>query len=148
MSAVNLNVRFWDRLIAMGFLVILMTTLWPASWWFSVTRVYIQDAKQGQPVIMEVDRTIRRSFDATWDVLLRRQTASGWMVVCAAQGSADYNPDAVFPDPLLLDWWTNGTCGPSLTPGKYRLHTTWQLEPDFNPIKRVKITSNVFEVTS
>lgn len=146
MSNINVHTRYWDRIIALGFLLLLSATFWPTSWWFDVDRVHVRDAKVGEAVIMEVDRNIKRPFDATWDVALRRQTPSGWVIVCTAQGATDYSPDASFPDPLTLAWWTNDHCGPALTPGRYRLHTTWQLEPDYNPTKRVKRVSNIFEV--
>ena len=119
---------------------------WPASWWFEVRRVLVFDAIAGAEVLMEVDREIHRPFLANWFVVVRRYNDGAWEVVCTADGSADYRPEAALPDPLTLDWWTQGAC-PSLPPGRYLVSTIWTIPGRRTlPDKVVQTASNVFTV--
>lgn len=142
-----INTRAWDQLLKVMFIVLIAGAMWPASYWFEVDHISVPNAKVGKPIVMEVQRSIHRPFSADWHVVVRRRTTAGsWVITCAADGSTDYLPEASLPQPTTLDWWTNGRC-PSLTPGTFRIHTTWQLEPQYVPTKRVTAVSNIFEVT-
>ena len=142
-----INTRAWDQVLKFMFALLIVGALWPASYWFEVNQIRILPAPENGPVILEVDRKIKRNFSADWHVVVRRLTPEGsWVITCVADGATDYLTKAVLPKPLTLDWWTNGEC-PTLPAGTYRLHTTWQLEPQYVPTKRVTAISNVFEVT-
>ena len=120
--------------------------LWPSEWWMSVNRVLVFDSPAGADVAMEVDRTIHRDFTADWSVLVRRYHEGSWVIACAARGTSDYRPDAVLPDPLTLDWWTNGEC-PSLSQhGRYFISTIWTIRGNMLPDKTIQTASNVFTV--
>lgn len=124
-----------------------LTQLWPASWWFEVPLVRVQDARAGQPIRMFVDRTIHRPFTARWAAVVRVQDGTRTEVVCAAGSLSDYRPDAALPATLTLDWWTAGTCA-TLPAGRYSLTTVWDIQGTaLLPDKQVKAVSNLFEVT-
>jgi len=121
-------------------------TLWPPSYWLDVDEVIVFDGPAESDVFMRVDRDIRRPFHAQWDVLVRELATGGSTVVCAARGHGDYRVDAVLPDPLTLDWWTEGQC-PTLPPGEYFISTVWVIEGGSLPDKLVRSESNVFRIT-
>ena len=143
----TISVRVWDRVISAIFVFLLGAAFWPAGYWFQVDHVLVRNSHAGAPILMDVDRTIRRDFNANWDVLVRKRVGSdNWEIVCSAQGSSDYFPGVITPDPTTLEWWTGDKCS-TLPEGVYRIHTTWQLEPEYSPTKRVTAVSNIFEVT-
>lgn len=118
----------------------------PASMWLDARSIYVSDTHVGNPVVLALDRQIKRPFDAAWTVTIR-QWANGWVSYCVARGGQFYKPDSVLPDPLLLRWWTDGQCHP-LPVGKYETTTVWRVCPTtpLVPCKRVELVSNVFEV--
>ena len=119
---------------------------WPASFWFDVNHIYVNDAVQGEEIVLAVDREINRPFFAEWAVLVRKLDVSQFRVYCTAHGQGDYRPDASFPEPLTLDWWSSEECA-DLQPGKYFITTSWNIR-GYNgfPDKIVSVESNVFEV--
>lgn len=133
--------------VALAYLAFRATTwLWPADWWLEVRRVLVFDSVAGAEVIMDVDRVIKRPFLADWFVVVREYDHGAWEVACTAHGSADYRPDAALPDPLTLDWWTQGAC-PSLPAGRYLVSTIWTIPGRGTlPDKVVQTISNVFTV--
>lgn len=121
----------------------LAVSFWPASWWFSVDSVQISQAKSGQPIAMEVNRSIRRDFVATWAASVR--SVSG-QVVCSGSGTSNYRHGANLPPDLTLKWWTGGACD-TLPPGRYYLATDWRIHADgVWPEKTVRADSGLFEV--
>jgi hypothetical protein len=123
-------------------------SLWPASWWLDVDRVAVFDSVSGADVIMEVDRTIHRDFVADWSVVVRSHDSGGWKVWCTARGTSDYRPDAALPDPLTLEWWTDGKCTRP-PPGQYLISTIWTVRGRGGlPDKLVQSLSNIFTVYS
>ena len=123
------------------------TAAWPASWWLTVDRVAVFDTLVPAEIVLFVDRAIHRPFVGEWSVLVRRFDEGEWTIVCAASGVSDYRPDAALPDPLTLDWWTNGQCG-TPSPGRYLISTIWTIKGEQYglPDKVVQALSNVFEV--
>lgn len=122
--------------------------VFPTWYWFEPRSMHVAAAVAGQPVAMAVDRIIRRPFTGQWSVTVRRATPSaGWEIVCAASGGGDYRPDAVFPDPLTLDWWTAGACD-TLPPGQMQVSTVWWLDMGIlGAIPTRPLESNVFTVS-
>jgi hypothetical protein len=112
---------------------------------FEVRAMHIDNAPQGQPIPMTVDREIKAPFLADWTVTVRKVTPDGLLQHCAAiSPPLDYSPEAVLPADLSLDWWTGWQC-PPLTPGQYLATTVWTIKGAADV--PVSITSNVFEVT-
>jgi hypothetical protein len=125
---------------------VVVTALWPASWWLSVDRKLAFDGPAGAPVVLDVERRIHRPFVADWSVLVRRWTPGGWTVACAARGGGDYRPDAALPTPVTLGWWTDGKCS-ALPAGRYFVSTVWTIRAgDLWPEKLLHVDSNVFTV--
>ena len=117
-----------------------------ASWWLRVGPIVAFDAPAGAHVVLEIDREIRRPFTATWRVLVRRHEPSqGWVVVCTANGGGDYRTDAVLPQPLTLDWWTDGQC-PYPPEGQIMVSTVWHVNTGLPGVRQVVSESNIFTV--
>lgn len=117
----------------------------PAENWFRVASITISDTKEGEPVIMNVSREIRRPFVGSWVATIRRMDDTGVTVFCNAFGTSSYKPDATLPKPLTLDWWTHPMkC--AIPKGKYKLGTVWTFDVANNVTKVVTADSNIFEV--
>jgi hypothetical protein len=127
-----------------GFMTI--TFNWPASFWMEVRAIELVQAKAGHPVIMMVDRTIKRDFVASWVVSVRR-AENGMDLVCVGSGTSNYRSGAEVPKSLTLGWWTGGGCN-TLEPGRYFVATDWRIHPQgIFPAKSIKFDSGPFEVT-
>jgi hypothetical protein len=115
--------------------------------WAEFRSMVIADAPVGDSVVMSVDRSIYRPVFGEWVVVVRRQRDDGWAVYCTAQGQSDYQPDAVFPYPLTLNWWTEGQCSLN-NPGLYFVTTTWTFYPGWVAGPRVSppLVSNTFRI--
>ena len=123
---------------------LLPALLWPASWWFEVQSVHVQNTWGGERIGMIVDRRINRPFRGEWQVTIRSWDGSGWVTWCNASGASHYATEAKFPKMLTLDWWTNGQCHP-LPSGRYMMQTSWRIAAPVQD-KMVSVDSNVFEV--
>ena len=135
--------RVWIAFILLGWLWL----GWPASFWFEVDSVYVDDTVVGEAPHMQVERNIHRAFHADWIVTVMRINASGQPVTwCpAASGHNDYTPEAALPEPLTPDWWMwPAKC--ALLPGHYVLRTTWTIRPTWTLPRVVRTQSNVFLV--
>ena len=118
----------------------------PASWWLRAGPILAFDAPAGAHVVLEIDREIRRHFTAEWRVLVRRhEMTRGWVVVCTASGGGNYRPDAILPQPLTLDWWTDGQC-PYPPAGQIMISTVWNIDAGLPGVRQVISESNIFTV--
>lgn len=121
-----------------------VTDYWPASRWLEVRSVQIDNAAEGEEVTMTVDRQIHSDFIGEWVVSVRNVD---YGVVCTATGVSSYRKGAKFPNPLTLDWWTNGECS-DLPAGKYFVATDWLIRAHgIWPEKTFRQDSNVFEIS-
>jgi hypothetical protein len=124
----------------------LLVAFWPAGWWMSVERVVAFDGVANADVILDVDRVIHRPFRAEWSVLVRGYDGGRWVIWCTAHGAGNYIPTAALPDPLTLEWWTDGECV-TPPPGRYMISTIWTIQGTHTlPDKVIQTASNVFEV--
>ena len=112
-----------------------------------VRSVHIGDTMAGISPVMRVDRTIRTNFTAEWNADVERLMGnSRYVHVCTGSGLGNYAVDNDLPDPLDLDWWTYpNKCAP-ITPGKYRVETTWTIMLPGGLTKEVRVVSNTFNV--
>lgn len=118
----------------------------PASIWMEVKSVKVSDTYTGVSPAMAVDRTIKRSFTASWvaEVHSRQQDGS-FATVCTGSGTNEYKPEDSLPLNIDLDWWTfPEKC--KLTEGVYQVLTVWNVKPSNYPTKRVENVSNTFQV--
>lgn len=119
----------------------------PASWWFEVHEVHVEDARAGEPVEVRYTRTIHRRFRGEWLVSVKVVSADGVQEACQGEGKTIYTPDAVLPVPLTLEWFTAGGCA-DLPAGSYVANAQWNLMlPWPFGSRQVERTSNVFVVT-
>lgn len=118
---------------------------WPSSSWLDVSYVEVIDAKAGEPIRMNVVRSINRDFVAYW-VASVRKTGDSSELVCVGHGTSNYRTGADLPKNLTLSWWTGGQCS-TLEPGRYVLSTDWRIfASGIWPEKSVKFDSEPFEV--
>lgn len=129
-------------------LLTVTTELVPSSNWLEIERrggVIVSDASVGDPITLQVERHIHRSFLATWLAEVERKEQSGYSAFCSSTGANEYAPDNELPLELDLDWWTYPVqC--ELPPGTYRVTTVWTLDTGFFGFKRVKSISNDFQI--
>lgn len=145
---------WWRYGITFGamFMVLAAAQEWrqwvPANYWYEVRSVHVHDTVEGVSPAIDLDRSIRRPFSASWIVTVMRQGARGdFFTACTARGMNDYRPGNILPPDLDLDWWTQPRrC--ALVPGSYRVHVVWHLRIDGWPAKAVRATSNVFTVSA
>lgn len=119
----------------------------PAEFWFEVRSVHVHDTVAGVSPRMDLDRVIRRPFNARWIVTVMREgPGGGFYTHCTAVGNHDYRPENILPPDLDLDWWTwPRVC--ELPPGSFRVNAAWFMRIDGWPPKTVRAGSNVFVVS-
>jgi len=118
--------------------------LWPASWWFEVKEINFSNTRQGEAIVMAVDRKVNRGFKGQWSVTVRQWDGAGWLTYCNASGASNYRTESRFPVPLTLKWWTDGQCH-ELPVGRYKVTTSWEIDAAVLG-KSITIDSNIFEV--
>lgn len=143
-------VKSWTMALSMFAAVLLwwiLAVLPTSTWWFEAHSLAIPDSVYGEEIILDVERDIHRQVSGEWTVVVRRLRDGGWSQYCVARGTSDYVPGARLPEPLTLDWWTEGRCS-RLSPGTYIVTTSWVFEPRFTPTDRASppLTSNPFRV--
>lgn len=117
----------------------------PASIWFEVDSVHVQDAIEGEAPAMAVSRHIHFPFTGTWRAEVERWNGRKFVLVqgCESGRTQNYAPDNELPDPLDLDWWIfPAHCRPA--PGTYRVETVWIVHKGRD--KPVRKPSNMFQV--
>lgn len=141
----------WPAMLVFGMMAYLFAPLLlesqrTAEYWMRVVSVEATTTAAGDSPVLTVERQIVRPFVADWTVVVRKQVGVGWIISCTAHGGGNYRVDAALPEPLTLDWWTDGQCA-TLPPGTYQLATLWRLYPRDGVTKRLLVDSNIFEVT-
>lgn len=114
-----------------GIMYFLLHLALPSSYWFEVNRFEVADAAEGEPIIIEYDRTIAWHFWADWRVEVTRINGSGVSQACSTVWQReDYDPEETLPDPVTLAWfaYTDPKCF-NLPPGDYRVTATWFINP-------------------
>lgn len=117
---------------------------------FVVSRVGVGNTVVGEPILMDVDRTIVRPFLGDYSVALRE--FPGRALVCrAGDESINYDPSNKLPDPLTLHWWAdNGGCSGEKDGyvGEFVIDTTWtkRNEELGIPNESITVTSNPFTI--
>ena len=91
--------------------------------------------RSGQSAVLHVDREIKQPLLMGYAVrVFLVEDGSAWMICAANGGPYRYRPDAKIPDPVTLDWWTDGKCI-DIPAGHVEIETTWDaVVPDFDPI--------------
>lgn len=140
----------WLRWIpAVGILYLIWDATFSASHWYRLDRIFVADAVVGQPIHMEVDRTVVRDFEGAYSVKVRALPSR--ITICSGGSEVPYQTDGALPNPLTLAWWSYGAapdCMSGLTPGQYELTTCVTIHPDLWLLgpRRACATSNVFTI--
>ena len=108
--------------------------------------MWVDDTTAGAPVVMHVDRRIKRDFVGRWSVTVRELQGTENVLACVASAAGDYKVGAKLPKILTLGWWTNGRCE-GLPVGVYVVTTIWEVENGPLPDKIITVSSNPFKVT-
>ena len=142
-------VGLWLGLVLLLLAMLFIDKYYSAATWYSLDKVYIEDAKVGAPIQMAVDRTILKEFDGRYVVTIRR--LPDFEPVCSGGTRVNYNTKSTLPDPLTLRWWTFGAvpeCMGQMTPGHYEAETCIYIEPHllWLPARGLCRKSNIFEV--
>lgn len=124
-----------DEKFGVPFLLILMAlvigaVLTSGGRYFEVRKFNLLDARQGERVVLEYDRVIKRDFDADWRVDLYRNGV--WVAEATSPRTHRYRTIAVLPDPKKLDlaWLTYGDPAfDDLACGDYRVVVSWIINP-------------------
>lgn len=100
---------------------------------------YVTGQRMDGTAELTVDRAIKAPLHMRFSVRVMEQQARGWSQFCAMSSDAAilYQPDAVLPEPVTLEWWTWGEC-PALPEGPARIITTWTpTDAGFQPVTAI-----------
>ncbi len=145
--------RFGDWIMAaslvLGIAWLTGTYAVPATYWYESRSVGIADTIEGNPIILTVDRKVKRAFSGSYTVTLRHM--AGGEVQCEAGGALRYKPGTALPEPVTLAWWawSDERCaGENVPPGTYTVETCWTIHQPLMvlPNKVVCNLSNAFTV--
>ena len=143
----TLGEKFGVSTLLMILAIVLAAFLTNAGKYLQVTRFDLVDARQGERVMLEYDRTIRRNFDATWRLDLYRDGV--WVETATSPGVHRYRTSAVLPPPGDLDlaWLAYGAPGfRDLPCGDYEAVLRWTLHPETLAMRRAIEVRDRFKV--
>ncbi len=148
--------KVWTKVLIVAWMVILAAPSFaqlkmfftPASHWFQVTTVHVDDAWEGECPRITTDRVIRRPFVGRYIATIRELAGDGWEMVVppVATNTIYYQPNSRLPNNATLQWWMEWQGGCHLISGTYVLDTVWQVEPDHMAYKTIAVRSNVFTI--
>lgn len=113
----------------------------------TVDRFDLLDARHGERVMLDYNRTIKREFDATWRLDLYRDGV--WVAVATSPGVHPYRTTAVLPPAadLDLDWLSYGDPAfHDLACGEYEAVVRWTINPGSFAMKRILEARDHFTV--
>lgn len=116
-----------------------------AGTYMTVSKFDVLDAAQGDPVVIQYERVIKRDFVARWEVDLYRD---GVFVAGADGGPHIYRTTARLPEYIDLEWITDGA--PEffdLPCGHYELTVRWTINPQSVVMQRHVDARDEFQVT-
>ena len=122
---------------------------WPVDLWYVLNAVRVDDAREGEPVIIMPDRQILRDFSGRYVTTVR--SVPDMRPICSGGSSVPYRASSTLPDPVTLDWWTAGAlppCMEHLKPGHYVLTSCIHVDSEVPLVGVVSscVDSNIFKV--
>lgn len=135
----------WIIILVVGYGAIANFTrsIVPNSHFMEIKTMIVNDTRTGVSPILVVERSIKQEFVAEWTVTVREVSDAGLSVVCVGRGRSHISPKTLLPNPISLDWWIgHNTC--NLTPGRYRMDTSWEIIGETNRV--IRSNSNIFQV--
>ena len=126
MSLDMLGFNFTVALAASGIAVVTGVDLMPKPQlrdYFQVDSFKVERTIDGP--IIDVDRTILQPIVMGFTVRIMAWDGAQYYQYCKMESAPfEYMPNARLPDPVTLDWWSDGQC-PNLPDGPVRVYTTW-----------------------
>lgn len=124
--------------------------LWPASRWYVLSEVKVDDADFGDQIRVTPSRVILRDFNGRYVTTVRSVPENE--VMCSGGEDVPYRAGAALRESIDLDWWTAGAmppCMQQLIPGQYVLTTCVFVKTGIPLVgeRGECIDSNIFEVT-
>lgn len=121
----------------------------PASLWYSLEAVHVDDALVGEPVPVQVRRSISRPFLGQYVVTVR--PVGRPEPVCNGGSVVVYKPSQTPEVSRDLAYWSAGAkpdCMDALEPGRYIMTTTIIIQTGipFLPRRVVSLDSNAFRI--
>lgn len=153
-SAISMTLVFVLLIVASDAAWRIYSTITPVGEWLQIEAIEVADSIDGACPKMMVQRSIHKPFEGKWRVEAEKKVGGLYVFRRIAIGENSYTPDAKLPANLDLGWWTldgfckeiNGGYRVALDKGVYRINTTWIIEPEHFPPKRLSINSNDFEI--
>ncbi len=103
--------------------------------------VSVEANRVGDTAEMAVERYIYSPIVMEYTVRVMRDRPDGLSMVCVSHGGPfEYQPRAILPEPLTLDWWTDGDCK-TIPEGPVQIITTWT--PIDDRLKPVTVIARV-----
>lgn len=95
----------------------------------------VDAARMGNTAELRVSRQIHSPIVMEYTVRIMAEAKDGLRLFCSAHGGPfEYHPRAVMPDPVTLDWWTDGQCK-AIPDGAVQIITTWTpADPALKPV--------------
>lgn len=144
----TLSEKFGVSTMLMILAIVVAAILTNASKYMEVTTFNLLDARAGERVMLDYERTIKRDFEAVWTVDLYRDGV--WIETARAEAPHNYRTTANLPDAndLDLDWLTYGDPAfLGLMCGSYSVAVRWIINPDSHIMRRVVEVHDDFMVT-
>jgi hypothetical protein len=126
MSLDMMGFNFAVALAASGIAVVTGAELLPRpalADYFEVSQFEVIRTDEGPQVLF--DRKIKAPIVMGFTVRVMERRGDGYLQTCKMEAAPfQYSPQAQLPDPITLDWWTDGECA-DLPDGPARIYTTW-----------------------
>lgn len=134
----RLDEKFGISLFLTIMAIVVASMMTSANNFLEVTRFNLLDARQGERVMLDYDRIIKRDFDASWRLDLYLNSV--WIAAARSPGVHTYRTTASLPQPadLDLEWLSYGDPGFAELPcGDYEAVVQWVINPDSHIMRRV-----------
>jgi len=123
--------------------------LWPASHWYRLNAVQVDDAEFGNPIKVTPDRHILRDFNGSYVTTVREVLSN--RVICSGGERVPYRAGAGLRPDIDIEWWTAGaepSCMKGMIPGKYVMTTCIFVQTEIPLVgeRGECVDSNIFEV--
>lgn len=144
----TLDERFGVPLLLAIMALVVAAVMTSADNYMTVTQFNLLDARQGERVMLDYDRIIKRDFDGEWRLDLYLNGV--WIAAARSPGVHTYRTTAKLPAPdaLDLDWLSfNDPAFAELPCGDYEAAVQWIINPESHLWRRTVEARDHFMVT-
>lgn len=147
MAQMTLDEKFGIPALLLIMALVVAAVLTSGNNYLEVTKFDLIDARQGERVMLDYERVIKRDFEGTWRVDLYRRNV--WIAAAVSPDVHQYRTTAVLPSDsaMDLDWLTYGDPAfLSLPCGDYTVAVRWIINPESHIMRRAVEVSDGFKV--